>query len=410
MEEGGCGMEQKHTLRYDVTPRGTVNFPPPRFDRKQALQWVTEHTNKNLGLTEAPGTAGPPGGPPLTDVEAAFLLYYLYNQGNAGARLTEVHILAPVGWPVDGKVACGYVVLRYLARQASAALLRRTNVELTASRSEPATSEAIETLCSEFGLESVRAEGGAAWTKRELDKVRVAMRWLPASHRVVLKGLRLVRVKVSADAREAGHFAWDTEGENRLELGDKTFERDDVRFSGTESFLPAGFVGGLQRVAPQSLQPLLHELGHAVEAYELRVQATALKKTSDDAHRKYRALFDESRALERQWSDARGRRSPDEAKLAAAWKAKDNAAEAAKLLFQEAESGYQKRAKEGSRRLSEFGEQVAAHNTPITSYAATSGKEFFAEAYAAWRADPEFLKANASAVFDWFEVLSTKQP
>ena len=32
---------------------------------------------------------------------------------------------------------------------------------------------------------------------------------------------------------------------------------------------------------------------------------------------------------------------------------------------------------------------------PITSYAHTNATEFFAEAYAAWRADPEFLQANA---------------
>jgi hypothetical protein len=48
--------------------------------------------------------------------------------------------------------------------------------------------------------------------------------------------------------------------------------------------------------------------------------------------------------------------------------------------------------------------------TPITSYAATDAKEFFAEAYAAWRADPEFLEANAPVAFAWFEALSKEEP
>jgi hypothetical protein len=29
-------------------------------------------------------------------------------------------------------------------------------------------------------------------------------------------------------------------------------------------------------------------------------------------------------------------------------------------------------------------------------------EEFFAEAYSLWRTDPEYLKANAKPLYDWF--------
>jgi hypothetical protein len=400
-------MEQKQALTYVLNTDGTVDLPPPTLDRGQALRWVSEVTNKSLGLTEAPDLAG---GLDPTEEEATFLLYYLYKHGALPAKLTELHVLAPIARPVGGQVACGYVVLRYLPRRATAALVKRSTVPLTPSRSEPATPGAIEALQSEFGLGPVKAEGGAAWTDLELKKVRAAMTWLPEPHRAVLRGLTLVRVKEPADSREAGHFSWTTQGENRLELSDRAFERDEVRFQGKGAFFPAGFVGGIKRVAPHSLQSILHELGHAVEAYRLRVDATLLKQKSDAAFKSYETAYGEAQSLQRQWTEAKARKSPDEAILSAAWKVKDKAAEAAKALFKDAEDQYQKRADKGSERLREFTDQVVPATTPITSYAGTSPKEFFAEAYAAWRADPEYLQANAPTAFRWFENLSSQAP
>ena len=84
--------------------------------------------------------------------------------------------------------------------------------------------------------------------------------------------------------------------------------------------------------------------------------------------------------------------------------------EVAKALFKEAEDQYQERANQGSPRLREFTDQVVPQSSPITSYAGSSPKEFFAEAYAAWRADPEYLQANAPRAFNWFEALSSQAP
>jgi hypothetical protein len=400
-------MEHKRTLRYDLKTKGALDFPPPDLDHERALRWVTEHTNKRLGLADGPDLSG---GLSPSDEEAAFLLYYLYKHGDEDARLTEFHMLVPVGRPADGKVPCGYVVLRYLPNGTAAALLKRVDASLTASPSKPATRQAVEALRSEYGLGSVQAAGGAAWTEVELKKVKVAMAWLPAPHKVVLSGLTLVRVKEPADSREAGHFTWDSQGMNRLELSDRTFERDDVRFARQGVFVPAAFVGGLAKVGPQSLQSILHELGHAVEMYRLRVEATALKAASDAAHSKYEVLYKESQALQKSWSETRDRNPVEAERLSSAWKVKNEEADAAKSAFQDAEARYQKRAGEGSGRLSEFSEQVAARDTPITSYAATNATEFFAEAYAAWRADPEFLRANAPIAFAWFEALGRKEP
>jgi hypothetical protein len=107
----------------------------------------------------------------------------------------------------------------------------------------------------------------------------------------------------------------------------------------------------------------------AVEAYRLRVEATALKAASDAAYSKDQVLNEESGTLQKSWSDARHRNPTETARLQSAWKVKDGEAEAAKLAFQDAEGGYQKRVDEGSDRLTKFTEQVAARETPITSYA-----------------------------------------
>jgi hypothetical protein len=337
-------MEHKRTLRYDLRTKGPVDFPPPELDRRQALRWVTEVTNKRLRLADAPDLCG---GLSPSDEEATFLLYYLYKYGDEDARLTELHMLVPVGRPADGKVLYGYVVLRYLPNGTAAALLKRVKASLTASPPAPATGQAVEALQSEYGLGSVQAEGGAGWMEVELNKVNAAMAWLPAAHKVVLKGLTLVRVGSPTDAREAGHFTWDTQGMNRLELSDRTFERDEVLFQGQGAFVPAAFVGGLARVGPQSLQSILHEVGHAVEAYRLRVDATALKAASDAAHSQYKVLYEESQALQKSWTEARLRDSTAAAGLHSAWKVKDGEAQAAKSAFQNAEDRYQKRADEG---------------------------------------------------------------
>src|SRR5690242_2446285 len=102
---------QRQTLRYDLSAKGALEFPPPQLDRKQALEWVTKHTNTRLGLSKAPELTGQP---PLTDTEAAYLLYYLFKHGDEDARMTELHLLAPIGRPADGKVPTGYLVLRYM--------------------------------------------------------------------------------------------------------------------------------------------------------------------------------------------------------------------------------------------------------------------------------------------------------
>jgi hypothetical protein len=92
------------------------------------------------------------------------------------------------------------------------------------------------------------------------------------------------------------------------------------------------------------------------------VEATALKAASDEV------LFKESQALQKSWTKARDRNPAEVERLSSAWKVKNGEAEAAKSAFQDAEDRYQKRADQGSRRLSEFSEQVAARTTPITSY------------------------------------------
>lgn len=69
----------------------------------------------------------------------------------------------------------------------------------------------------------------------------------------------------------------------------------------------------------------------------------------------------------------------------------------------------QARAKNRTARLQQFVDFVTANKiTPFTPYAKKNWPfkpgEFYAEAYSLWRTDPVYLKANAKALFDWFEA------
>lgn len=62
-----------------------------------------------------------------------------------------------------------------------------------------------------------------------------------------------------------------------------------------------------------------------------------------------------------------------------------------------------------SRRVQNFVDFVTAHKiTPFTQYAKDNWplkpEEFFAEADSLWRTDPDYLKANSRALFDWFNT------
>ena len=66
-------------------------------------------------------------------------------------------------------------------------------------------------------------------------------------------------------------------------------------------------------------------------------------------------------------------------------------------------------ARQRSAREQRFADFVTAHKiTPFTKYAKDNWPlkpgEFYAEAYSLWRTDPEYLKANSRALFDWFQA------
>jgi Domain of unknown function (DUF4157) len=67
------------------------------------------------------------------------------------------------------------------------------------------------------------------------------------------------------------------------------------------------------------------------------------------------------------------------------------------------------RAKERPRRIQRFVDFVNSKKiTPFTMYARDNWPhkpgEFYAEAYSLWRTDPDYLKVNAKALFDWFQT------
>ena len=56
-----------------------------------------------------------------------------------------------------------------------------------------------------------------------------------------------------------------------------------------------------------------------------------------------------------------------------------------------------------SRRLLAFERDVLAREEPVSNYGAESSSEAFAEAYAVYRSDPEFLRRHRPVAYQWFE-------
>ena len=45
------------------------------------------------------------------------------------------------------------------------------------------------------------------------------------------------------------------------------------------------------------------------------------------------------------------------------------------------------------------------HIAPVTSYAATGGRETFAEAFGYFHTDPESIRSNVPLLYEWFEFV-----
>ena len=165
-----------------------------------------------------------------------------------------------------------------------------------------------------------------------------------------------------------------------FQIGNGTFEDD-----------PNSFVGRTaDKIAPASFHTILHEVGHAVEKSTARAAIAAKHRAG--------ALVNQ---LQTRHNNAP---APERAGLKEQYDKALAEYERLRTAATAAEGAH------GSRRLDNFVTFVKSNGISprITQYAATSwdsGKpgEFYAETYALWLNDPEFVRAHSPKLLTYFE-------
>jgi hypothetical protein len=322
---------------------------------------------------------------------------------------------------------------------------------------------AIAAIQKDFGVTVVGAgkhldpnwDGNSkAFTAAELEKVYDGLTRLSAAERDAVKGAKLVRINSfvdgSAGMYESGTATvkGTTRRDDRLVYSDAIFAHDK-----------AGFIGGPNDAAPASLEPITHEMGHAVETAEQRKaeveNENASTKANVDLKKPWGEFNKALNKLDTRDADTDGfaslakdarqalddlRLNSDPAQIGDLRKAADTAIADAKAAVaglpekQKAKAEAVLKALGGidavvtkrvdaltrldatdgangtqSTRLESFIAMIAQNKIePFTQYAKDSvaaGKpeEFFAEAFALYKSDPQYLEKNQKAVFDWFK-------
>ena len=148
-------------------------------------------------------------------------------------------------------------------------------------------------LITSFGLADVTQQEGSCWTAAELTKVKNALAKMPAEQRSALKGVTLLRVKVSSckGGDPQGCFRQDIDkktGARRdvIELTDSAFDQDiDFEGKGNVGSFRTDMSGKKIESLP-SQDVLLHEVGHATESASQRAASAAHLIADLDASQK----------------------------------------------------------------------------------------------------------------------------
>jgi hypothetical protein len=363
-------------------------------DFPSAKQLTTENIAFNLknALGEKEITDYAIAGAQEKSIEHVLLMYYAFTYGTPTNWGNEYHARLPVEvHPTDSKLGeRGQIILKLSATgQVTAQLVSRGPIKLPGT-DDPTTVAPL--LKRDFGVREVKNDGKQLWLSGDLQKVHQAFLRIPPPDREILSGITLIRV-VAADNKEPNVDAFyrarqQLEGRGiaakddvfEFQIGNGTFEDDATSFVGRAA----------DKVAPASFHTILHEVGHAVEKSTLRAktdahnQAGVLVKQLQTKHNNAQAS--EQPGLRKQYDDA----------------------------FAEYERLGKARAiakgANGSLRLDKFVAYVQTYRISprITQYAATSwdaGKpgEFYAETYALWLNDPDFVRMHSEKLLAYFD-------
>lgn len=215
---------------------------------------------------------------------------------------TESDFVAAIGWPAKAgdPVPQGQITLRISPQGAATAELIATGLPAVAQTTLAAGSARV---MADFGFSSVTGWPGSprpdpTKSAAEISDVIAALDLLKARAPQdvnALRGLKLIRVDTLPDGA-AGEFSM-TEG--WLKLATKAFDANaDQFFGGGPSSPPV----------PSSFQTILHEVGHAVEAENLRFAREGLKKAQADLDTARQRIADDSKTFDAEFAEAKRKR------------------------------------------------------------------------------------------------------
>ena len=437
----------KTFILYDST---VFTIPPP--PNECTLDDAKDMVNQRITASPPDLTRGSVRGVTSGSDQEVFLWYTLAQVGYRSRWGTELNMVTPIGWRTtpDGSDPVGKVnVTIDSAGQGVADLLSTGAAAVpTAFRN---IADAIRELQKAFGIAAV-TDGDSTWTIEDLNKVVGAFALLSSGDRAVLAGVELLRVQDIA-GEHAGEFAWSQSVAGSSAMSAATIKIADDAFASDSN----SFVGSRAASWPASYLTILHEVGHAIASQALRNtsevadQAIAQANTlvaplnaavvsSNAAGEDLNALVGQYNDLVRAFNNSLTANNPDmtattkndldskkleveaqrhevdrlrdveQAKRAGLESANLDAVAKQKLALscrpRAATIGSYKSAAD-SKRVLEFVEFVTLKRIPpLTQYVRdnwpSKPEEFFAEAYSLWRTDPEYLKANAKPLYDWF--------
>lgn len=281
-------------LFYDRNVRRPGALLDPAMTKDEITRQLTERVR--AGHLSRFAVKGVPSG----SQAEIFLLAEIFSTAKRSDWGTEADFVAPIGWPAKAgdPVPQGQVTLQIDHQGAATA-------ELVARGAVPAPAQMTiadgsAKLVADFGFSSVTgwpdntpaavaksaAEISDAIGAFELLKRR-APQDIPA-----LKGLTLTRV-ASLGGNTAGEFS----------LKDRTLKLADLAFFAN----PFQFFGGgpSSPPVPASFQTILHEVGHAVEAENLRLAQEGQDRAQADLNAVDKRIKDESDTYDAEFAEAK---------------------------------------------------------------------------------------------------------
>lgn len=319
------------------------------------------------------------------------------------------------------------------------------------AESKFASIEAAKAAVATLGAKVVEGKPELlAWKKEELETAHAGLSSLSPQERQAVGSFELVRLAAHSDASVNATFdgqptdpakngAWQKGGV--LKIYNRAFERDDTSFYGS------GVAGS--RV-PESVGTMVHELGHAIALRERRdelVTAFSAYQVSKEPFSQafsaweqaakqrppnegqecmplYNAVVASSKAFMAVWNGPLGDAGRRQA-LAQAVTQRDQALSAlesgfsSNALIPQAKSVVEKQRdllrcglaaqdfaedQPPPRSIQDFLAFCDQHAIePPTSYGSSAPHEYFADAFMLFKLDPDFLKKERPALFDYFQ-------